>query len=69
MRTDRTHHHLGVRERHDNPIYTVLLVVCSSFVIGAIPIIYGFSLNTNSPESNTTTTTQLSPWSVLGERD
>lgn len=67
MRTNHTHHHGGVSEHHDNPIYTVLLVICSSFVIGAIPIIYGLSLDSDSPNQNTTT--QLSPWSVLGERE
>ncbi|WP_036486089.1 hypothetical protein [Myxosarcina sp. GI1] len=68
MRTNPTHHRVEVSEHHDNPIYTVLLVVCSSFVIGAIPVIYGLSLDTASPNHNATTT-QLSPWSVLGERD
>ncbi len=67
MRTNPTHHRIDVGEHQENPIYTVLLVVCSSFVIGAIPVIYGLSLDTDSHNQNATTT-QLSPWSVLGER-
>lgn len=68
MRMNHTHHHVDVRERHDNPIYSILLVVLSSFVVGAIPVIYGLSLNANSSEPNVTTT-PLTPWSVLAEKD
>lgn len=70
MRMNHTHPHHIIKEHQDkqNPIYTLLLVACSSFIVGAVPIIYGLSLDANSSEQNVTTT-PLTPWSVLAEKE
>ncbi len=44
----------GTLHKHkDNPLMMILLVVLSSFVLGSLPIIYGFTLTSSSTETPT----------------
>ncbi len=65
MKSRKLNHIISDTEYHDYQIITILFAISTSFVLGLIPIVYGLSWigNTQQP-----VTTEISPWSVLGER-
>ena len=65
MKTHKPTHVVSDAEYHDYQIITILFAISTSLVLGLIPIIYGLSLNDDSQQP---VTTEISPWSVLGER-
>ncbi|WP_107666214.1 hypothetical protein [Cyanothece sp. BG0011] len=42
-----------LRKHKDNPVMIILLVVLSSFVLGSLPLIYGFLFTSSSTEAPT----------------
>ena len=65
MKTHKPTHVVSDAEYHDYQIITILFAISTSLVLGLIPIIYGLSLTNNSQQP---VTTEISPWSPLGER-
>ncbi|MDJ0509088.1 MAG: hypothetical protein QNJ64_07525 [Crocosphaera sp.] len=39
-----------LRKQKENPVMTVLLVLMGSFVLGSLPLVYGFNLTSSSTE-------------------
>ena len=66
MKTQENTRKISNSEYHDYQVITVLFVICSSFVLGAIPIIFGLGLSESQVQN--IQSTELNPWSVLGER-
>ncbi|ACB50562.1 hypothetical protein cce_1212 [Crocosphaera subtropica ATCC 51142] len=42
-----------LRKQEENPLMMILLVVLGSFVLGSLPILYGFMLTSSSTEAPT----------------
>lgn len=47
-----THGTLG-KAKKENPTMMILLVILGSFVLGSIPLFYGFTLSSASPQAPT----------------
>ncbi len=53
-------------KQKDNPMMIVLIVVLGSFVLGSIPLIYGFNLASSSTQAPTVPH-EGTLWSPLGQ--
>lgn len=42
-----------LRKQKENPVMMVILVVLGSFVLGSLPLIYGFNLSSSSTQAPT----------------
>ncbi|GAB4525057.1 MAG: hypothetical protein Tsb0014_04080 [Pleurocapsa sp.] len=68
MKTPNNNHNINVAEHHDYQIITVLFAICASFVLGAIPIIFGLGLTPETLDRDVNIApTELSPWSAVGK--